>query len=145
MNEYEQDNDSSPVLLFDDECGLCNSAVQTVLRFDPEGTLRFASLNGHWGLALRERHPELNEIDSMVWYLPKTAYSPEIIDVRSRAAILTAQYLGGVFSLAMLGMLIPRPIRDAGYDFIARHRHHLLGTPTQCLIPTPEQRGRFLD
>src|SRR4030065_263765 len=57
-----------PVLLFDDTCGFCNEAVQNVLRHDKKRSLRFASLRGEYGIDLRARHPELNSVDSMVWF-----------------------------------------------------------------------------
>lgn len=34
----------APVLLYDGVCGFCNGAVQTILRFDRHGTLRFAAV-----------------------------------------------------------------------------------------------------
>jgi predicted DCC family thiol-disulfide oxidoreductase YuxK len=56
------------------------------------------------------------------------------------------RYLGGVWRLlAGVFSLVPRPIRDWGYDFIARHRHKLTRGGPACLIPTPEQRARFVD
>lgn len=64
--------------------------------------------------------------------------------VRSDAVIAAARYLGGVWgALAGMGALIPRPIRDRCYRAIATHRHRL-GGPA-CVIPTPEQRTRFLE
>jgi predicted DCC family thiol-disulfide oxidoreductase YuxK len=132
------------ILLFDDTCGFCNEAVQTVLRYERKRTLRFASLHGEYGLALRARHPELNSVDSMVWLRPGDSHSAEFIAIRSDAALLTADYIGGLFRLAAFGRFVPRSLRDAAYDFIARHRHKLSPTPKECLIPTPDQRNRFL-
>ncbi|MCW2655801.1 MAG: putative thiol-disulfide oxidoreductase [Mycobacterium sp.] len=34
---------TAPLLLCDGVCGFCNRTVQTILRFDPDGTLRFAA------------------------------------------------------------------------------------------------------
>ena len=44
-----------------------------------------------------------------------------------------------------MARFIPRAIRDAMYDFVARRRHKLSPAPVECLIPTPEQTARFLD
>jgi predicted DCC family thiol-disulfide oxidoreductase YuxK len=41
--------------------------------------------------------------------------------------------------------LVPRPVRDAGYDFIASHRIRWFGRGTDCVVPTAEQRARSLD
>ena len=137
--------DGGPVLLYDGTCGFCARSVQFVLRRErPNGTLRFARLEGPLGTALRSRHPELTTVDSVLWYEPATATSPERLLWRSRGALRVAHYLGGVWSLlASLGALVPRPLRDAVYDWIARHRHEL--GADACLVPTPEQRRRFLD
>jgi predicted DCC family thiol-disulfide oxidoreductase YuxK len=40
-------------------------------------------------------------------------------------------------------MIVPRSLFDAGYAWIARHRHELAADA--CLLPTPEQRQRFID
>ena len=136
---------SGPVLLYDGTCGFCARSVQFVLKHErPHGTLRFGRLEGPLGTALRARHPELAAVDSVLWYEPATASTPERILWRSRGALRVARYLGGVWQLlASLGWLVPRPIRDAVYDWIARHRHDLAADA--CLVPTPDQRARFID
>jgi predicted DCC family thiol-disulfide oxidoreductase YuxK len=144
MNAGQIPPSPQPVLLFDDACGFCSAVVQTVLRHDKKRTLRFASLNGECGLDLRARHPELNSVDSMVWFRPKDGHSAESITIRSDAALLTADYLGGLFRLAAITRFVPRRRRDAAYDFVAHHRHKLSRTPQECLLPTPDQRSRFL-
>ena len=141
------DHPRSPpaVLLFDDRCGFCNDAVQFVLRHERQRSLCFASLHGEYGVELRTRHPELNLIDSMVWLRPSDGDAANVIAIRSDAALLTAEYLGGLFSLAAIARVLPRRLRDARYDLIARHRHKLSPAPMECLIPTPDQRSRFFD
>lgn len=136
---------AGPVLLYDGTCGFCARSVQFVLSHErPDGTLRFARLEGPLGSAIRARHPQLATIDSVLWYEPATASTPETLLWRSRGALRVAHYLGGIWSLlASLGTLVPRPLRDAAYDWIARHRHELAADA--CLLPTPAQRARFLD
>jgi predicted DCC family thiol-disulfide oxidoreductase YuxK len=116
-----------------------------VLRHDRLRTLRFAALQGAYGTGLRARHPELEGVDSMVWVEPNRAGNAERVLVRSDAALRVARYLGGWWSLALLGRVLPRPIRDSLYNLIARHRHSLLETDPSCLLPEPEVRERFLD
>ena len=66
--------------------------------------------------------------------------------VRSSAVLRVLRYLGGAWSLvAWAGTLVPRSVRDRVYDFIARHRHKLVRGAPACVIPTPDQRERFLD
>lgn len=83
--------------------------------------------------------PQLRSIDSVVWLEPNGQ-----VLTRSAAGLKVAGYLGGLWSLALVLWIVPRPIRDWGYDLIARHRHLLGGRAPQCLVPPPEVRHRFL-
>jgi predicted DCC family thiol-disulfide oxidoreductase YuxK len=134
-----------PVLLYDGTCGFCAESVQLVLRHDRRQTLRFAALQGEFGAAVRARHPSLEWVDSIVWVEPAGERGPERVLVRSDAALRVARYLGGWFTLARLGALVPRALRDRAYDLIARHRHQLLAAGPSCLVPPADVRGRFLD
>jgi predicted DCC family thiol-disulfide oxidoreductase YuxK len=44
--------------------------------------------------------------------------------------------------LAALGRVVPRPVRDTVYNAIARRRLSLAAP--RCLLPTAEERARFL-
>ena len=134
-----------PVLLYDDACGLCHASVQFVLQHDKKRTLRFASLEGEFGRSVVDEHPELEGVDSVVWVEPSTDDRRARVLIRSEAALRAARYLGGAWKLLVLFAVVPRPIRDWGYDVVARHRHRLLGTGQDCFIPPPAARNRFLD
>ncbi len=138
-------SDRSALLLYDGTCGFCARSVQFVLRHESaRRTLQFASLQSPTGAAIRARHPELNAIDSVIWYEADTP--ADLVLVRSTAVVRVLRYLGGVWSvLGGVAAIVPRVVRDRAYDFIARHRHKLIrGAPT-CVIPTSEQRPRFVD
>jgi predicted DCC family thiol-disulfide oxidoreductase YuxK len=133
-----------PVLYYDGECGVCTRSVDLVLRHDRRGTLRFASLRGEFGAALLARHPELQGVDSMLWVDPAPDGKGERILVRSEAVLAVVRYLGGWWRVALASRVIPRALRDAGYAWFARHRGRF-GRASQCRIPTPAERSRFLD
>jgi predicted DCC family thiol-disulfide oxidoreductase YuxK len=42
-------------------------------------------------------------------------------------------------------MLVPRPIRDAVYNLVARNRYRWFGKQEACWLPRPEWRHRFID
>ena len=136
---------TGPILLYDGTCGFCARSVQFVLRHErADGTLRFARLEGALGIALRARHPELAAIDSLIWYEPATATTPERLAWQSRGVLRVARYLGGLWAvLSSLGTIVPRQIGDAVYAWIAKHRHALAADA--CIVPTPAQRRRFID
>jgi predicted DCC family thiol-disulfide oxidoreductase YuxK len=139
---------AGPVLLFDGTCGFCAGSVRFVLRHDRRGTLRFAPLQSPFGQRIVEQHPQLQNIDSVVWFdesnAAATAPGGHRISVRSEAAIRVGEYLGGFWSVvARFARLVPRPIRDAAYNLIARYRYQL--SRQQCLLPSAEERRRFVD
>jgi predicted DCC family thiol-disulfide oxidoreductase YuxK len=134
---------STPVLLYDGSCGMCSESVQVVLKHDRRGTLRFAALQGEFGMLTIAHHPELRSVDSMIW-VEQDESGAERVVIRSTAALRIAAYLGGIWRVALIGYVLPTPVRDGLYNFIARHRHQIMGSRENCLVVTPEIRSRFL-
>ncbi len=134
---------ASAVLLYDGECGFCSSSVAFVLRHDHRAkTLRFAPLAGELGRKVVAEHPELQGVDSMIWFEPDGGTGR--VRVRSEAALLLCGYLGGGFKLlGWFGRLVPRSLRDAAYSAIAARRKSLPGAAS-CSLPTSSERARFL-
>ena len=132
-----------PIILFDGVCNLCNSAVQWVIERDKEGRFDFATLQSHAARRELERVMGPEEIaalpDSIV------LVDSDGIHTRSAAALRIARALGSPFALLGLGVVVPRPIRDAVYDWIARNRYGWFGRRDTCMTPTPDLVARFLD
>jgi predicted DCC family thiol-disulfide oxidoreductase YuxK len=127
----------APVLLYDGTCGLCARSVQFVLAHDRRGTIRFGPLQGAVGRSVVAAHRELHDVDSVIWC------DGSGVKVRGDAALAVLDYLGGGWRvLSGLGHLVPRRLRDALYDALARRRFRFAARA--CLLPTPEERGRFL-
>ncbi|MCI0573316.1 MAG: thiol-disulfide oxidoreductase DCC family protein [Myxococcaceae bacterium] len=128
------------VVLFDGVCNLCNGAVNFIIDRDPEARFRFASLQSPVGATLLERHglKVQAEPESMVLLEGGHLY------VRSTAALRIARHLRGAWRLLYVLLLVPRPLRDAAYRFIARHRYRWFGRTEACRVPTPALRARFL-
>jgi predicted DCC family thiol-disulfide oxidoreductase YuxK len=135
---------NEPLLLYDGVCGLCAASVQLILRHERHHTLRFAPLQGELAAQVRSRHPELTGVDSMIWVEHPGDDNAERVQVRSDAALQAARYMGGPWRLAAIGRILPRRLRDAAYDVIARHRHKVFAEPEQCFVPPPSVRARFL-
>jgi predicted DCC family thiol-disulfide oxidoreductase YuxK len=137
---------SAPLLFYDDSCGLCARSVQWVLTHEGANrSLRFAPLQGR--LAQDALGPEARRAlpDSVVWCEPGSDGPLSRLKVKSDAVLQVWRYVGGRWRLlAGIGRLVPRPLRDKVYDLVARHRHRLASGPA-CLVPTPEQRARFLE
>jgi predicted DCC family thiol-disulfide oxidoreductase YuxK len=139
-------SEQSGILLYDGTCGFCAKSVQFVLAHEKRRhSLRFAPLQSDLGMDVQRRHPELVNVDSVIWLEPGAGGAAESVSVRSTAVFHTLRYLGGAWAvLAALGAVVPRVLRDAVYDFVARHRHKIIRADPSCLLPSPEQRARFL-
>src|SRR6185369_14690419 len=135
---------SQQVLLYDGLCGFCNKSVQMILARDRRGTLRFAALQSAYGEAVKARHPELKDVDSVVLVEGLPDADQERVFIRSDAALRIAAYLGGWWKGLLLFRLLPRAVRDFFYDGFARYRYRLFGKYDSCLVPPPEVRSRFI-
>ncbi|MCX5738743.1 MAG: thiol-disulfide oxidoreductase DCC family protein [Proteobacteria bacterium] len=133
------DLDAHPVLLFDGVCNLCHGTVRFVLDRDRAARFRFAPLQSEPGRALLTRFAlDPNATDTVVLIDAAGAHT------RSDAALRVVRALGAPWSWAFALIAIPRPLRDAAYDFIARHRYRWFGKKDACPLPRPEWRARFL-
>jgi len=130
----------SALVLFDGVCNLCNGAVQWLLARDRRERLRFASLQSQAARrALDDAGVRGALPDSIVLVENGRAYT------RSDAVLRIAAQLGLPWSLAGALRITPRPVRDAVYAWIARHRYAWFGQRDACLVPTPALRSRFID
>ena len=133
----------SLVLLYDGTCGVCNKAVQFIIRHDRQRSMLFAAVQSRFGMAVRARHPELEGIDSIV--LVEKYLVDERVFFKSDAALRVAGYLGGAWRLFLIGYVVPRAIRDFFYDEFAKRRYKWFGKYDPCLMPDGHVRARFLD
>lgn len=123
---------SLPVLFFDAECPMCTRSAWFIDRRDRRRTLRFVALKSDEGLALVAAHPHLAAVDSLIFLDGDPAGGGTKALAYSAAVLAVGRYLGGGWAaLAKLGWLVPRPLRDACYRLIAKHRLHVrLGEQT---------------
>ncbi|RXG13399.1 putative DCC family thiol-disulfide oxidoreductase YuxK [Leeuwenhoekiella aestuarii] len=128
------------IILFDGVCNLCNGAINFIIKHDPSAQFKFASLQGETGQRLLKNH-QINsaETDSIV------LIDGDRVSVKSSAALRIAKYLNKGYPLLFGFMIVPKFIRNAVYDYIARNRYQWFGKKESCMIPTPELKSRFLD
>lgn len=131
-----------PVVLFDGVCNLCNRAVVWLLERDDEARLRFASLQSG---AARELLQQSGVADPRTLPDSIVLVDHDRVHLRSTAALRIAGMLGFPYSLLRLALVVPRPLRDGVYNFIARHRYRWFGRRDVCMRPRPEWASRFLD
>lgn len=127
------------LILFDGVCNLCNSSVNFIIDRDPDGYFQFAALQDEAARPI------------LAQYSLSAEYTGSIVLVedgqcyrQSEAALRIARHLQGAWPLLYHFILLPRPLRDTLYDWIARNRYRWFGKRDSCRIPTPELRMRFL-
>lgn len=128
------------IVLFDGVCNLCNSTVQFIIKRDTHNQFKFSSLQSEYGQNfLKERNLASSDFKSIILYEHEVAYY-----TKSTAALKIAQNLGFPYNLLSVFLLIPSFIRDWIYSLISKYRYHLFGKKDSCMVPTPENKRKFI-
>jgi len=128
-----------PVILFDGVCNLCTGSVQFILKRDKEKRFLFASLQSRYGQdLLRQFNLPTDTFNSFILYQDGKVLT------RSAAALEMFQQLKG-WKWVKIFRIVPKFIRDAVYNLIAKNRYKWFGQKNECWLPTPDLKGRFLD
>lgn len=115
-----------PALLFDGDCGFCESWVIRLKRWDRRGRIHFLPLSTPGVRTFLEAHVQAGATqplgDSAHWVAGNRIF------MESEAIRRALLFLGGRWMvLAWILSLIPRAWRDAIYRRIARNRYRLSG------------------
>jgi predicted DCC family thiol-disulfide oxidoreductase YuxK len=138
MNQSNTGNQRDTVL-FDGVCNLCSASATWIIERDRRARFRFASLQSEVGRSvLAAAHAPTDLPDSLI------LIDADGVHTRSNAVIRIGRRLGFPWSLAVLMYLLPRPLRDRFYTWIARNRYRWFGRLNACMIPTAEIQERFL-
>lgn len=132
------------ILFFDGVCGLCNGAVDFLLRKGMGGRIRFAPLQG--GTAARllpAQHRAVtpgSKMDSMV--VLENGHPL----LKSRAVLRAGVLIGGPWGFAALLLsALPQHLCDLVYDWVARNRYRWFGKRGTCRLPSAAERAFFMD
>jgi predicted DCC family thiol-disulfide oxidoreductase YuxK len=136
---------SNPIVLYDGVCGLCNGAVQFLLKRDRHNRLRFASLQSDFAATLLKRHGVDHKDLDTVYVVLNSGEANEALLAKSDAFLQLAKVIGGVWNIASCGKIIPRSIRNWLYDFVARHRYQVFGKYEACMLPDPRHKHKFIE
>ena len=129
-----------PLILFDGVCNLCTVSVQFVLKRDSKKLFRFASLQSPLGQqVLKESGLSTEELKSFMLVEQGKVY------FKSTAFLRVTLHLSGLWPVLSVFRIVPRFIRDAVYDFVARHRYQWFGKKETCWLPPDDEwKERFL-
>lgn len=132
----------SDVLFFDGECLFCQARVRWLQRRDRDGHLTFAPLQGSFaarclaGTGLTDGQDGESGVSTMVLVAGFGRPGAEIF-IKGRAVAAVAARLPCPWRLGGLLALIPRPLADAGYDWVAKRRHRWAHPAACALGPFP--------
>jgi predicted DCC family thiol-disulfide oxidoreductase YuxK len=127
------------VVYFDGVCNLCNGVVNFLIDQDPKKVLRFASLQSPAGQEVLLRFGlSVRDYDSFL------LLKEDKLLLKSDAVLEIIRLLGGVWGLLYAFKVLPRTWRDGLYSLIARNRYRWFGKRTECRLPTPDLKARFL-
>lgn len=133
------------IILFDSLCNLCNGWVRYVLRRDRKGLFTLCRAQSPAGQELLGRLGlPLDDYESVV-YLERRDRGPHEPYFKSDAALRVIAQLPAPSRLFSWLRILPRALRDAIYDMIARNRYRLFGRGEQCRLPDAAEKHRFLE
>jgi predicted DCC family thiol-disulfide oxidoreductase YuxK len=131
--------DDKPIIVFDGLCVLCSGFARFTLKTDRRGRYRLLAAQSPLGVALYG-HYDLRNAD----YDSNILLENGQIWLKSEGSIRMFQGLGFPWSLAGLARLLPLPIRDKLYDWVARNRLRWFGRREACFVPDPAHADRVL-
>lgn len=125
--------------MFDGYCNFCSSTVQFVIDKEKTPDIYFCSLQSQAGQAILQHfNIDPSVTDSLVLIEHGKSY------VRSAAALRLSRHLRSLYPLLFGFIIVPPFIRNAVYDYIARHRYKWFGKLESCMLPDPKVKARFL-
>lgn len=139
------ETNSNTLVLYDGVCGLCNGLNQFLLKRDSNDQFRFASLQSEFSASLLKRY-DINAVDLDTVYVVAGYGQPsQRLLARSDAILHVLGRLGGAWGLLRIGRALPKSLRDALYNGVARNRYRVFGKYDVCLMPEERYRKKFLD
>ncbi|MBY0495924.1 MAG: DCC1-like thiol-disulfide oxidoreductase family protein [Cyanobacteria bacterium] len=126
------------VILFDGTCAFCERSVRFIATRDA-GYFKFGASQNPEGRALLEQFGTTREATrSLILIEDGRLY------LRSDAVLRIAARMTAPWRYARVFAIVPRPIRDLVYRFVAAVRYRLAGESNACEIPPPEIRARLI-
>ncbi|WP_163853867.1 thiol-disulfide oxidoreductase DCC family protein [Paenibacillus elgii] len=129
-----------PLVFYDGVCGFCQRVVQFIIPRDRSAAFRFVAIQSETGSRLLRRYGlDPAELNTFVLLEQGRVYT------RSTAGLRVLRRLDGAWPLLYAFIVVPRPLRDVVYRWIAANRYRFFGKSDSCMLPPPEVRERFLD
>jgi len=128
-----------PIIFFDGVCGFCSASLDWIIKADKNLSFRYCTLQDDLGQERREKIGRGEDMDTVIGLYKSQIYT------KTDVTVLICNHLGGGYKyLGSILKVIPRPLRDIGYDLLAKYRYKVMGKKEKCYLPSPSLRSRFV-
>ncbi len=131
----------SPLVFYDGKCGMCNWVVQFILRHEHSKLCHFTPLEGETGRKLLPHWA--HKANTIVLIEDPGAKEPTVL-IRSKAVFRVCWLMGGPWRVPGLLSFLPGFLFDWAYRIVAANRYRVFGYGDSCIVPSEEERSRFL-
>ena len=127
------------VIIFDGVCNFCNGAVNFIIKRDKNNSFVFAPMQSPTAQELIAQYGIENIVgDSFILIKNGHCY------LRTDAALEVTKDLAGFWYLFRAFKLLPTAFRDYFYQMIAKNRYRFFGKKSHCVLPSDEEKSKFL-
>lgn len=126
------------IWLFDGVCNFCSGSVNLFLRMDRREDVIFVPLQSAFGRQLAlGAGLDPDEPVSFVFFDRGRALK------KSAAVLALMDHLPAPWRWGRIIGVLPRPMLDVAYDWLAANRYRLMGRKAACMVPDALVRRRF--
>ncbi|HUQ88649.1 MAG TPA: DCC1-like thiol-disulfide oxidoreductase family protein [Vicinamibacterales bacterium] len=126
------------IILFDGTCAFCERSVRFIATRD-RGYFKFGASQNAEGQALLAKYGTTREATRSLILI-----EGDQIYLRSDAVLRIGARMNAPWKFAAVFLVVPRPLRDLLYRFVAAIRYRIAGESNACEIPPPEIRTRLI-
>ena len=127
------------IVLFDGECVMCSAGARMLIRFDREVRFKLGTIQSPEGKQL------------LAWHgLPPDAPDTFILSEGAQLYVRSTAYVRILWRLNLLLRIVaiclwivPRPLRDMTYNWVARNRFRCFGRQSSCAVISPENAAHL--
>ncbi|KAF8039963.1 hypothetical protein BT93_B2240 [Corymbia citriodora subsp. variegata] len=131
------------VVVYDGVCHLCHRGVKWVIKADKHRKIKFCCLQSKAAEPYM-RLCGLEQEDVLRRFL--FIEGPGAYHTASTAALKVMSYLPLPYSALSALLIVPTPVRDAVYDYVAKRRYDWFGKEEDCLVLREQDLlERFID
>lgn len=127
------------VILYDGVCVFCSRWIRFVASRDTAARFRFTAIQSPYGMRLAKAFgidPDDPDTNALV-------HGGSVLFKSDAALTVLSSLPGWQWTKALF--TVPKPLRNALYNLIARNRYRIFGKYDECFVPDADMRARVLE